>query len=199
MPEYTIRDADTGQQLRVRGDTPPSPRDMEELFAAHYTTTTPSSPQIPAGTQSTIGEEVARGIGQVVSSSRAGIGALLGDGEEAALKGIERGEEQARAYGEAPSFERVKRVSEEEGIPSAVASGVGQLPRTLAGQAGVIGTAIAGARAGAAVAPPNPVLKGIGALLGSSAALYPQFVGSNVHRQAQEQMAAGTAEGASQY
>ena len=108
MPEYTIRDADTGQQLRVRGDTPPSPRDMEELFAAHYTTTTPSGPQIPAGTQSTIGEEVARGIGQVVSSSRAGIGALLGDGEEAALKGIERGEEQARAYGEAPSFERVR-------------------------------------------------------------------------------------------
>ena len=194
MPEYTIRDAETGQQLRVRGDTPPSPRDMEELFAAHYASTRPQGPQTPAGAQSTIGEELARGVGQVVSSTRTGLGALFGDGEAAALSGLERGEEQARAYGEAPSFERVKRVAEEEGIPAAAAAGVGQVPRALAGQAGVIGTAIGGARLGAAIAPPIPVLKGIGALIGAGAALYPQFVGSNVQRQAQEQIAQGTPE-----
>ena len=194
MPEYTIRDADTGQQLRVRGDKPPSPRDMEELFAAHYATTQPQAGQIPAGAQSTIGEELARGVGQVVSSTRTGLGALFGDEEAAVLSGLERGEEQARAYGEAPSFERVKRVAEEEGIPAAAAAGVGQVPRALAGQAGVIGTAIGGARLGAAIAPPVPILKGIGALIGAGAALYPQFVGSNVQRQAQEQIAQGTPE-----
>tara|TARA_R110000796_G_scaffold17403_4_gene53610 strand:- start:1079 stop:7294 length:6216 start_codon:yes stop_codon:yes gene_type:complete len=36
MPEYTIQDAETKRTLRVRGPTPPTPADMEALFAAEY-------------------------------------------------------------------------------------------------------------------------------------------------------------------
>ena len=36
MPEYTIQDAETGRELIVEGAIPPTPADMEELFAAEY-------------------------------------------------------------------------------------------------------------------------------------------------------------------
>ena len=36
MPEYTIQDAETGRELVVEGAVPPTPEDMEELFAESY-------------------------------------------------------------------------------------------------------------------------------------------------------------------
>ena len=193
MPEYTIRDAETGKELKVQGAVPPTPSDMEELFAAHYA---PTGPRIPEGEQSTIGEELVRGVRQLGSASRTGISSLFGDAEEAALEGIERGKAIGESYGEAPSFQRIKDIAEEEGVLSAAASGVGQVPRALAGQVGVIGTALAGARLGAAVTPPvlpvvGPFAKPLGALLGGATAVGSQFLGSNVQRQAEAQQERG--------
>ena len=193
MPEYTIRDAETGKELKVQGAIPPTPSDMEELFAAHYA---PTGPRIPEGEQSTIGEELVRGVRQLGSASRTGISSLFGDAEEAALEGIERGKAIGESYGEAPSLQRIKDIAEEEGVLSAAASGVGQVPRALAGQVGVIGTALAGARLGAAVAPPvlpvvGPLAKPLGALLGGATAVGSQFLGSNVQRQAEAQQERG--------
>ena len=193
MPEYTIRDAETGKELKVQGAVPPTPSDMEELFAAHYA---PTGPRIPEGEQSTIGEEFSRGIRQLGSASRTGISSLFGDAEEAALEGIERGKAIGESYGEAPSFQRIKDIAEDEGVLSAAASGVGQVPRALAGQVGVIGTALAGARLGAAVTPPvlpvvGPFAKPLGALLGGATAVGSQFLGSNVQRQAEAQQERG--------
>jgi len=166
---------------------------MEELFAAHYA---PTGPRIPEGEQSTIGEELVRGVRQLGSASRTGISSLFGDAEEAALEGIERGKAIGESYGEAPSFQRIKDIAEEEGVLSAAASGVGQVPRALAGQVGVIGTALAGARLGATVTPPvlpvvGPLAKPLGALLGGAAAVGSQFLGSNVQRQAEAQQERG--------
>ena len=193
MPEYTIRDADTGKELKVRGAIPPTPSDMEELFADHYAS---KGPRIPEGEQSTIGEEISRGIRQLGSASRTGISSIFGDPEEAALAGIERSKAIGESYGEAPSFQRIKDIAEDEGVLSAAVSGVGQVPRALAGQAGVIGTALGGARLGAAVTPPvlpivGPLAKPIGALIGGATALGAQFLGSNVQRQAEAQQERG--------
>ena len=193
MPEYTIRDAETGKELKVRGAVPPTSSDMEELFAAHYT---PKGPRVPEGEQSTIGEEFSRGIRQLGSATRTGISSLFGDAEESALEGIERSRAIGESYGEAPSLQRIKDIAEEEGVLSAAASGVGQVPRALAGQAGVIGTALGGARLGAAVTPPvlpvvGPLAKPLGALLGGAAAVGSQFLGSNVQRQAEAQQERG--------
>lgn len=41
MPIYTIRDNQTGRTLRVEGDTPPTPEDIEEIFSSQPTSDTP--------------------------------------------------------------------------------------------------------------------------------------------------------------
>ena len=52
MPEYTIQDAETGKEIKVNGPSPPTPADMEALFARYYESN-PSRPE----RKSTVGEE----------------------------------------------------------------------------------------------------------------------------------------------
>ncbi len=141
--------------------------------------------------KSTIGSELVRGGKQLVSSIRTGAGALTGSPEEAAIAGVARGQAIGEEAGEGASLEAVKKAYQERGLLSAAGEVASQIPRALAGQvpqlAAMAGSAKLGAMAGTAVAPgPGTV---IGGVLGAGASLLPQFFGSNIERQAAEQMA----------
>jgi hypothetical protein len=140
---------------------------------------------------STIGSELVRGGKQLASSIRTGLGALVGPSEEAARAGVQRSEAIAQEAGEGASLEAVKRAYREKGLLSAAGEVIDQAPRALASQAAQLalmaGGAKAGAVAGTAVAPGIGTI--VGGALGAGATLLPQLLGSNVERQASEQMA----------
>jgi hypothetical protein len=145
----------------------------------------------PVNRESTIGSELVRGGKQLASSMRTGFGALGSSPEEAAKAGIKRGEAIAEEAGEGASLDAVKRAYQEKGLLSAAGEVVSQVPRAVASQGAQLalmaGGAKAGALAGSAIAPgPGTV---IGGVLGAGATLLPQLFGSNVERQASEQMA----------
>jgi len=150
----------------------------------------PAAPEAPK--QSTIGSELVRGAKQVLSSGRTGLESILSP-EEAAKAGVARGEAIGKEAGEGPSFEAVKKAYEDKGLLSAAGEAVSQIPRALAGQganlASMAGGARLGAMAGSAIAPGVGTL--VGGALGAGATLLPQFMGSNVERQAAEQMEKG--------
>jgi hypothetical protein len=140
--------------------------------------------------KSTIGSEVVRGGKQLASSIRTGIGALAGSPEEAAMAGVARSQAIGEEAGEGVSLEAVKRAYQDRGLLSAAGEVASQIPRAVAAQipqlAAMAGGAKLGAMAGTAVAPgPGTV---VGGVLGAGATLLPQFFGSNVERQASEQM-----------
>lgn len=141
--------------------------------------------------KSTIGSELVRGGKQLASSVRTGVGALTGSPEEAAMAGVARSQAIGEEAGEGASFEAVKKAYQDRGLLSAAGEVATQIPRALAGQvpqlAAMAGGAKLGAMAGSAVAPGPGTL--IGGALGAGATLLPQFFGSNVERQASEQMA----------
>jgi hypothetical protein len=144
-----------------------------------------------AARKSTIGSEIVRGGKQLASSVRTGFGALTGSPEEAAIAGVARGQAIGEEAGEGASLEAVKKVYQERGLLSAAGEVASQIPRALAGQvpqlAAMAGGAKLGAMAGTAVAPGVGTV--VGGVLGAGSTLLPQFFGSNVERQASEQMA----------
>jgi len=132
--------------------------------------------------------ELRRGIEQPISSAITGVKSIFGTPEEEAIKGVQRGREISERAGEGPSLEAVKKAYE-RGLLPAAGEVLSQIPKALAGQAGTIGSAMAGARLGAmAGAPFGPVGAVIGGAGGAGAALLPQFLGSNIERQAAESM-----------
>ena len=142
--------------------------------------------------KSTIGSEVVRGGKQLASSIQTGAESLFGSPEEAARAGIARGEKIGEAAGEGVSFDAVKKAYEDKGLLSAAGEAISQVPRALAGQvpqlAAMAGGAKLGAMAGSALGPVGTIGGGI---VGAGATLLPQFFGSNVERQAAEQIAKG--------
>jgi hypothetical protein len=144
-----------------------------------------------AAKKSTIGSELVRGGKQLASSIRTGAGALTGSPEEAAIAGVARSQAIGEEAGEGASFEAVKKAYQDKGLLSAAGEVASQIPRALAGQvpqlAAMAGSAKLGAMAGTAVAPGVGTV--VGGVLGAGASLLPQFFGSNVERQASEQMA----------
>jgi hypothetical protein len=140
--------------------------------------------------KSTIGSELVRGGKQLASSVRTGFGALTGSPEEAAITGVARGQAIGEEAGEGASLEAVKKAYQERGLLSAAGEVASQIPRALAGQvpqlAAMAGGAKLGAMAGSALGPAGTIGGGI---VGAGATLLPQFFGSNVERQASEQMA----------
>ena len=146
--------------------------------------------KIQEARKSTIGSELVRGGKQLASSIRTGAGALIGSPEEAAIAGVARSRAIGEEAGEGASLEAVKKAYQERGLLSAAGEVAGQIPRALAGQvpqlAAMAGTAKLGAMAGAPLGPVGAIGGGI---LGAGASLLPQFFGSNIERQAAEQMA----------
>jgi hypothetical protein len=147
--------------------------------------------QSSAPKQSTIGSELVRGGKQLVSSARTGIGSIF-DPEGAAKAGVARSEDIGREAGEGVSLEAVKKAYQDKGLLSAAGEVVSQIPRALAGQGANLASMYAGAKAGSAAGSAFGIPgRAVGAALGTGAVLLPQFMGSNVERQAEEQMDAG--------
>ena len=142
--------------------------------------------------ESTIGSELVRGAKQLGSSLQTGIGALFGSPEAAAQAGIERGQVIGEAAGEGPSFERARQAYETGGIGGAAKEVAGQIPRAIAGQLPQMAALATGARLGAtAGAARGPVGAVVGGAMGAGATLFPSFFGSDIERQAAEQLKAG--------
>jgi hypothetical protein len=143
--------------------------------------------------QSTIGSELVRGAKQALSSGRTGFGSIF-DPNEAARAGVARSEAIGQEAGEGVSLEAVKKAYRDKGLLSAAGEAVSQVPRALAGQGANLASMYAGAKAGSAAGSAFGVPgRAIGAGLGAGAVLLPQFMGSNVERQAAEQMEEGKA------
>lgn len=138
---------------------------------------------------------LARGTRQLGSDIQTAFGSILG-GEEAALSGIERGEQIARERGTGTSLEDLKKKYAEEGALGAAGEVARSIPEEIAAQAPQIAATVAsgaaGAAAGAALGgPAAPVTGMVGGAIGAITPSYLQAYAANLERQAQEDIAAG--------
>jgi len=130
-----------------------------------------------------IGEAIKGGTKRLVESIRTGIEAPFIGGEEAATKGLAR--QEAITERPAASLDEIKRIYKSEGLLPAAKEAISQLPAGIAEQAPFIGTMIGGARLGAMVG-------GVpGAIAGAALSPFLSAAGSNIERQAQEDIKAG--------
>jgi hypothetical protein len=189
----TIRPGETPEQAWARAQ-----QQYPEAFQpAAFSFTSPQTemPELPPEEpkSSTFGSELKRGFQQVGSSLRTTGESIFDSPEAAAQRGLERGQAISEEAGEGPSWERIKRVYEQQGLLGAAGQVASDVPKALAGQAanlaGMAGSAKLGAMAGTAVAPGAGTV--IGGALGAGAYLLPQFFGSNVERQAAEDIEQG--------
>lgn len=138
-----------------------------------------------------VGDRFMSGLKSMISSGRTAIESLS-DAEKAALAAAERSRGITEEYGEGASLEKVKQAYGERGALGAAGEVVGSIPGAIAEQLPQMGATVAGAIAGSAAGAP---LGPIGALVGSTAgAVAPSFLqqyGSNIQRQAEEDIAAG--------
>jgi hypothetical protein len=187
MPIYTVE----GPDKRTYDIEGPEGATLEQLVAVIQQQGPAFIAQQPK--PSTLMGELRRGAEQLISSTRTGLGGMFGSPEEAAAAGIERGREISERAGEGPSFERLQRVYQEQGVLPAAKQAVSDLPQALAGQGANIAAVLAGgklgAMAGSAVAPGIGTIAG--GVLGSAAAVAPQLFGTNIERQVAEQRERG--------
>jgi hypothetical protein len=131
------------------------------------------------------GERGARGL---IGSLQTGIESLLPEenaAANAAIKGVQRQEQIAQEIEAPASLDRVKEAYRKKGFLSAAGEAASQIPGAIAEQVPQLGAIVAGGRAGAIAGP-------WGALIGAAAVPLAQFYGSNLQRQAAEQISTGT-------
>ena len=130
-----------------------------------------------------VGEALKGGTKRLVESMRTAVETPFIGGEEAAKKGIAR--QEAITERPAASLDEIKRIYKTEGFLPAAKEAISQLPAGIAEQAPFIGTMIGGARLGAMVG-------GVpGALAGAALSPFLSAAGSNIERQAQEDIKSG--------
>ena len=132
------------------------------------------------------------GLESLGSRLRTGVEAIVSP-EEAARRGLERGEAISREYAPGASLQRVKDVYAERGLLPAAGEAISQIPTALAEQApnmaATIASAKLGAMGGTAIAPGlGTVVGGVGGALAPSLM---QLFGSNIERQAEVQRERG--------
>ena len=152
------------------------------------------------------------GVNQFLSPAQTGIQALLGNEEEAARAGLKRQEEEAKKF-EGPSFARIGQKYDQNGVLSAAKEVATDIPVALAQQAPLItamgvgswiGGGIGGTLGGIGGSFVTPVVgtaagavggaalgAKVGSAIGQAIVEFPQFFGSDIERQAQEQIKAG--------
>ena len=127
------------------------------------------------------------GFKRFLSTGETALESLI-DPELAAKRGVERSQRIGEQYAPGASLEKVKQAYAERGLFPAVGEAVSQIPAALAEQApqiaATLGSAKLGAMAGTAVAPGPGTL--FGGLAGAVAPSLMQLYGSNIERQAQE-------------
>jgi hypothetical protein len=165
--------------------------EFETVSQAYKAARSEIAPPIAPKKESSVFGEVGRSLEQTGSQIRSGLGSIFNP-NEAAQAGVQRSENIGQRYGEGPSLEAVKKAYAEKGLLPAAYEVASQIPQALAGQAGPIGTAIAGGRTGAALGSAfGPVGTVVGGIAGTGLAMLPQFMGANVEEQAQEQIEKG--------
>jgi len=175
MPSYKI---DIPGQGSFNIDSPSELTDAQVYQAVQQQLEKEAQPQT-AG----IGEALKGGTKRLLESMRTGIEAPFIGGEEAATRGIAR--QEAITEKPAASLDEIKRIYEQKGLLPAAKEAISQLPASIAEQAPFIGTMIGGARLGAMVG-------GVpGALAGAAISPFLSAAGSNIERQAQEDIKAG--------
>jgi hypothetical protein len=133
-----------------------------------------------------------KGAESTLSQTRTGAAGAFGSAEEAARAGIQRGEDIGDKYADQIGTEKVKEAFNKDGVIAAAKEVGRQIPLAIAQQAPNLALGAAGARVGAMAGSPfGPVGSLIGGGLGAAAAFYPMVAGSNVERQAQEDIARG--------
>ena len=175
MPSYKIEIPGQGS---FNVDSPTELTDDQAYRAVQQQLQIEAQPQT-AG----IGEALKGGTKRLIESIRTGIEAPFIGGEEAAARGIAR--QEAITERPAASLEEIKRVYEQKGLLPAAKEAISQFPAGIAEQAPFIGTMLGGARLGAMVG-------GIpGAIAGAAISPFLSAAGSNIERQAQEDIKAG--------
>ena len=175
MPSYKI---DIPGQGSFNIDSPSELTDTQVYQAVQQQLQIEAQPQT-AG----IGEALKGGTKRLIESVRTAIEAPFIGGEEAAQKGIAR--QEAIKEKPAASLDEIKRIYEQKGLLPAAKEAISQLPAGIAEQAPFIGTMLGGARLGAMVG-------GVpGALIGAAVSPFLSAAGSNIERQAQEDIKAG--------
>jgi hypothetical protein len=181
MPTYEVNIPGQGT-FKVDSPTPLTDSQAYQ-FATGYAAPAPA-PQAETG----ILAGLKKGVLSPFSSVRTGIESLLPEEnapENAALKGIQRQEELAKKYESSANLEKVKKAYEEKGLLSAAGEVISQVPGALAEQVPQLGAMWTGAVAGRKVGGTY------GAVIGAAAPLIAQFYGTNIERQAQEQVKSG--------
>ena len=134
-----------------------------------------------------MGEALAGSTKRLLSSTKTALTAPFG-ADEAAVQGLER--QQAITQRPGASLDEVKRVYEQEGFFPAAKEAISQIPGAITEQVPVIGEMIAGARAGAML-PVPPQFRPITALGGAALGPFLSQTGTNIERQAAEQITQG--------
>ena len=142
-----------------------------------------------------VGDRFMSGLESMISSGRTAIESLS-DAEKAALAAAERSRGITEEYGEGASLEKVKQAYGERGALGAAGEVVGSIPGAIAEQLPQMGATIAGASAGSALGamvggPLAPATALAGSIAGAVAPSFLQQYGSNIQRQAEEDIAAG--------
>ena len=141
-----------------------------------------------------LGAALERGTRGLLGSLQTSFESLSTDpnaAENAALKGLQRQQKLAEEIEAPADFERVKEAYK-RGLLPAIGEVVKQVPGAIAEQVPQMGTMFAGARLGAAagsVAGPGGAL--FGGIVGAAIPALVQFYGSNLERQAAEQINSG--------
>lgn len=139
-----------------------------------------------------VGAAFRGGLEGLLSRARTGIEGIF-DPEEAARRGLERGEDIGQRFAPGASLQRVKDVYAERGLFPAAGEALSQIPSALAEQApniaATLGSAKLGAMAGTAALPGvGTVIGGVGGALAPSLL---QLFGGNIERQAEAQAESG--------
>ena len=132
-----------------------------------------------------------KGAESTLSGLRTGVGKYINP-EEAAMAGLQRGEEISGKYADQTGLDKVKEAYEKQGVLSAAKEVGRQIPLALAEQAPNLAASFGGARLGVMAGSPLGVPGAIaGGVLGAFLPSKIQSLGGDIQRQAQEQIARG--------
>ena len=187
MPIYRVEGPE-GQIYRVEAPEGATEAQVLSFLQAQLQQQAPTAQQ---GPESGLLAQLKRGAKETVSGLRTDAAGLLSP-EEAALAGLRRQEEIGRKYADEVSLDKVREAYEQRGLLSAAGEVATQAPKAIAQQlpnlAGIFGAARVGAMAGSLAGPVGTAVGGIG---GALAYGFTQAYGSNIERQAAEDVEAG--------
>jgi hypothetical protein len=183
MPLYEVT-APGGKKYQVNAPEGATQEDAIEYVATQVIPQQPTPQEATAG----MGEAFLGGAKRIGSDIITGVTAPFVGGEEAAQRGIARQEQITERPG--ASLEEVQKKYKEEGAWPAIKEAISQIPSAITEQAPFLATMWAGAKAGAAL-PGTPQTKVITGFIGAALAPFLAQSGSNIQRQAEEQVARG--------